>query len=179
MDYVLLKENIKNIKYSIKILNLDWLKTINNLKDKTLHNNYVVFKDKYVFILFKPNKQKNNETHLNVTKINNSKDLIDSYSKICKNIHGQIMLNTLKIDNCTILYSHYKNISLKDLYQNKNLLLNSYCKVFYNKDKFPGIFYKTNYGTAIIFHTGKIVFVGIKEINNAEKILNNILQEIK
>jgi TATA-box binding protein (TBP) (component of TFIID and TFIIIB) len=49
----------------------------------------------------------------------------------------------------------------------------------YNNEKFPGLFIKfENLGTAILFHSGKIVIVGSKTRNNIECLIQKIYARI-
>ena len=49
----------------------------------------------------------------------------------------------------------------------------------YNNELFAGLFVKFEKGTAIIFHSGKIVLVGCKNIENLEWLTQNICAVIK
>jgi len=67
----------------------------------------------------------------------------------------------IRIDNITASFNFNKQIDLKYLKQ-------TYSNVKYNSERFPGLFFKFNTGTAILFSSGKINIVGCK---NTETIL--------
>lgn len=164
-------EHIKNIKYSIKIKDLNWEKTINNINVKKIFTNYIVFHDKFVFILFKPNLKKT-FTHLNVTKVLNYSQIVESYYKLRKIIVGNVLKETLCIDNCTLTYKTKLHASLQEIYETSRD--NNDFNLCYNSDKFPGIFCKHKSGTAIIFHSGSMVLVGIKKLTEINGLLEKI-----
>ena len=51
-------------------------------------------------------------------------------------------------------------------------------KIKYNNQKFPGLFITFERGTAIIFHSGKIVIVGCKTTKHIKCIMKNIVANI-
>ena len=48
----------------------------------------------------------------------------------------------------------------------------------YNNEKFPGVFLKFKIGTVILFHSGKLVIVGCKNIENIECLISKICAHI-
>jgi TATA-box binding protein (TBP) (component of TFIID and TFIIIB) len=49
----------------------------------------------------------------------------------------------------------------------------------YNNEKFPGLFVKFKEGTAILFHSGKVVLVGCKNEENLKCLTTNIYVAMK
>lgn len=154
---------ITNIKLSVKtsFVCLDSVKVI--LKKKKIkfkpYPNFIVIKNKYTYIFFKSKENKVN--HLNITSISNFDNIdysvehffnmldITSFQEIYRsvdNITASLNLNE-KIDLLKIV-AHFKQI----------------CNVSYNTEKFPGVFLKYKQGTIILFHTGKCIFIGCKNL---------------
>jgi transcription initiation factor TFIID TATA-box-binding protein len=77
------------------------------------------------------------------------------------------------IDNIIATTNLNRKLNLVDISSRKK-----FTNIKYNNEKFPGLFVKFNIGTAIIFHSGKIVIVGSKSIENIECVLNLILVSI-
>lgn len=161
--------NVANVKVSIKIsaIALDIVCKIlkeKNIKSK-LHNNFVVIKAKYTFIIFKTKNAI--ENHINITKIPN----LFLISVAIKEIEDLLECShyNLCIDNIIASANLNKNLYLTDIVKSK-----TFEKVKYNNQKFPGLFVTFNQGTAIIFHSGKIVIVGCQNIEDIEWIIKKI-----
>lgn len=161
--------NVANVKVSIKInaLPLDIVCKI--LKEKNIaskiHNNFVVIKAKYTFTLFKTKNLI--ESHINITKIPNLNFINLAIEEIeellnCKHYN-------LCIDNIIASTNLNKHLNLVDIVQNK-----LFEKIKYNNQKFPGLFVKFKKGTAIIFHSGKVVIVGCQNKEEIKWIVENI-----
>ena len=71
------------------------------------------------------------------------------------------------IDNITATFDIGSSVPL-----NYIASLNNSMK--YNPERFPGLFYKTEYGTALIFNSGKVNIVGCKSENNVILIWQKI-----
>ena len=174
---------VTNIKVSINCskISLDSVKDIcekNNLNTKVF-SNFIIFESKFVYTIFK-SKQNNNYNHINITKIKTKKELIESI-KLLKYLNIIIVKKTLKIDNVTGSLDLKKQIILKELV---NLIdkyqFNGSIDISYNNEVFPGLFIKVKQenkkiGTIIIFHSGKVVFVGIKSIKKLKCLESLIL----
>lgn len=165
--------NVANVKVSIKIkaIPLDIVSKI--LKEKNIlfkiHNNFIVVKAKFTFIIFKSKIFQ--ENHINITKIPNV-DLI-SYAIIeIENILNCSHLN-LCIDNIIASSNLNRKLNLIQIVKNQ-----TFEKVKYNNQKFPGLFATFTKGTAIIFHSGKIVIVGCHKVEDIEWIIKNICAHI-
>ena len=165
---------VANVKVSIKIkaLSLDIVQKRISDKDlfSKLHNNYLVVKSEYTFIIFKPNKSFS-ETHINITKIPN----IDSVSLAVQEIENILDSKhfAIQIDNIIASSRFNKNLDLIKIVKTK-----VFDKIKYNNQKFPGLFIKFNKGTAIIFHSGKVVIVGCKNIEDIEWITKTLAANI-
>lgn len=160
---------VANVKVSIKILAipLDIVYKIAKEKniDLKLHNNFLVLKAKFTFIIF---KAKNSiENHINITKIPD----INSVPFAVLEIENILSCNhfNLCVDNIIASANLHKTIDLIRIVKSKN-----FEKIKYNNQKFPGLFITFKKGTTIVFHSGKIVIVGCKTIPDIECILNKI-----
>ena len=163
---------ITNIKVSIHCnkISLDTVKRKceqNNVKLR-IYPNYILFETKFVYTIFKC-KENNNYNHINITKIKSKLELKDSLKRL-KYFDLTSIKNTLKIDNITGSLNLKKEIIIKDLIiLTEAFKCNYNIYISYNNEKFPGAFFKVRkenkkVGTIIIFHSGKIVFVGCKSI---------------
>ena len=161
---------VANVKVSIKIkaLSLDIVqkKIVEKQLYSKLHNNYLVVKSRYTFIIFKPNKCFS-ETHINITKIPN----IESISFAVKEIEDILCSEhfAIQIDNIIASTKFNKNLDLINIVRRK-----VFDRIKYNNQKFPGLFIKFNQGTAIIFHSGKVVIVGCKNIEDIKWITQTL-----
>lgn len=161
---------VANVKISIKIpaISLDIVFKIAEFQKikSTLHNNFIVLQSNFTFIIF---KAKNSiENHINITKIPNLNKIGEALSEIEKILNCNIL--NIKIDNIIASSNLFKKVSLISIVKKKN-----FKKIKYNNQKFPGLFIKFKKGTAIIFHSGKIVIVGCKKTQHIEFILKNII----
>ena len=157
---------IRNIKISIKVANSNYYSIIHSLKHLSIYNNFVVLKRKHTFILFKP-KFGATISHLNITKIKNFSQIKKAIKEANKLLLGQLILSTLTIDNITATHYLHKPVDLSQFYE-----VYSYTNLItFANDIFPGLHFKTPIGTAIIFHTGKIIIVGCKSVKQIKKII--------
>jgi Transcription factor TFIID (or TATA-binding protein, TBP) len=176
MDY-----KITNIKISVKCKNICLDSVEQTLCEKNFffskYNNYMVIKHKYTYILFKKNVKKNeNVYHVNVTKLNNIDCLSEAINNI-KHFSQSAVICSYTIDNITVSKSFDKSIKILDLITKIPLEIS----VTYNSETFPGVFlkYPNKTGTAILFHTGKCVLLGCRNITNIESIVESLLGLIK
>jgi hypothetical protein len=167
---------ITNIKISVKCKNI-CLDTVKNfLCDSIIpfknYNNYIVTKLKYTYIIFKKNiKNIENILHVNITNIPTLEclsDAIDTLREFDKNITTL----SYSVDNITVSKDFMHNINIQNLLSN----IPTDIKTTYNSETFPGVFLKfpNKTGTAILFHTGKCVFLGCRTVNNIETILTKL-----
>ena len=161
MDY-----HITNIKVSLKV-NLLCLSSVQNiLKRKNIsysrYTNFLVIRYTFTYIIFKTGKQNNN--HINVTKIKNEAEIKTSISVLQDLLSAEnILVQKVNVDNITASLNLQKPINLLQLPQHFQT-----SSISYNPEKFPGLFVKFNVGTAIIFHTGKCILIGTKTIADIE-----------
>ncbi|MDP2794753.1 MAG: hypothetical protein Q8O25_11870 [Sulfurisoma sp.] len=172
-----------NIKVSINCFfeSLDTVKfkCSENSIDHKVHNNFIVFRKKIVYTIFRSKDL--NKNHVNITGIKsygNLKYAVDFLGSI-----GIIVDNTtLKVDNITgslnlgrevFLQSLINKIQLEKSYTNEIIINN-------NNETFPGAFLKVQkdsikIGTIIVFHSGKVVFVGCRNLENLKCLESLIL----
>jgi len=165
---------VTNIKVSIHCckISLDSVIEIckeNKIKNK-IFNNYIIFESEFIFTLFK-SRDCNSFNHINITKLKQKIDIEKSF-EILKFFSIQIIKDTLKIDNITGSLDLKKELILKELIEStQKYPFEGEIFISYNNEKFPGLFLKIKkekikIGTIIIFHSGKIVFVGCKSLSN-------------
>ena len=160
---------IKNIKVSVKIDKLDYFGLKDSLKHIQCHNNFYVLKDRYTYVLFKPKIGKT-ISHLNITKIVGFDYIIPAIQLAKTIFKGEILYNTVKIDNITATHYLNETINLSELYEKYNDTFN----LHYNNDVFPGLSWKSGKGTAIIFHSGNVNIVGVKSVQEIVKIIDQL-----
>jgi|YelNatPaOPRAMG01_1025707.scaffolds.fasta_scaffold20455_5 hypothetical protein len=164
--------NITNFKISLKVLPI-CLDTVCDIAKKSnicfkRYNNFLVLQNKFTYIIFKNRKGSN--THINVTKLRIFEDIKESQKFLFSNFLNRLNSNIIfdKIDNITASYDLKKNIDIHQTIQNfKNL-----CEVRYNNETFPGVFLKHVCGTIIIFHSGKTILIGSKNITSLQCLIN-------
>ena len=157
--------NITNVKVSIKtspILLNNVLKLEVPLKN---YKNFIVLKDKYTYSIFKTNA--NSENHINITKIPNLNKIQDSIDNLKRFLDFSV--KNLKVDNIIATLKLGKSIDLVSVCEKK-----LFKSMKYNNEKFPGLFVKFEQGTAILFHSGKIVLVGCKSEVDLKCLTQNI-----
>lgn len=165
---------ISNVKVSLKTSPI----SLDNVLDKFIelnmplknYKNFVVLKNKYTYTIFKTNAK--SENHINITKIPN----IEKIEKAIKHLKNfiEFSVKNVTIDNIIATLNMNRSIDLVLVCERK--LFES---IKYNNELFAGLFVKFEKGTAIIFHSGKIVLVGCKNIENLEWLTQNICAVIK
>ncbi len=164
---------VANVKVSIKTTPLFLDTVYKNLLEKEFnciqHNNFLVLKSEFTYIIFKTNKK--GENHINITKIPLVEKIPEAI-KLIQNLTNCFVISQT-IDNIIATTNLNRKLNLVDISSRKK-----FTNIKYNNEKFPGLFVKFNIGTAIIFHSGKIVIVGSKSIENIECVLNLILVSI-
>jgi TATA-box binding protein (TBP) (component of TFIID and TFIIIB) len=157
---------ITNIKVSLKVLPicLDTVCDIakNNSIAYKKYNNFIVLRNEFTYIIFKNKKGCN--THINITKLRFFSDIEKSKQFLNDEILHLFNSNVIqqKIDNITASYDLKKNVNILETIE-KFIGL---CEVRYNNEKFPGVFLKHILGTIIVFHSGKTILIGSKDINS-------------
>lgn len=166
---------VTNVKVSVKCLPI----SLHTVSEKAFENgfrvrvsnNFIVLKKEFCSSIFK-NRSGETLNHVNVTKIRNLCDVEKVFRELeivgvyCRPEH-------LVIDNITGQLNTHARINIRKLVSSDiQYLLNKYSDgvsvtVKYNNEKFPGAFLRLfkrgkRLGTSIVFHSGKIVFVGCK-----------------
>lgn len=140
-------------------------------------NNFIVFRKEFCCSLFK-RKSNTQNNHVNITKIKSLPET-DSILEELKLIGVICLPQTLVIDNITGQLNTQSTIDIRKLVTSNLQLAIEKCAsdavihVKYNNENFPGAFfriYKKNQklGTSILFHSGKIVFVGCKQVEHLQ-----------
>lgn len=162
---------ITNVKVSIKTskISLNNVLVCNQSYQKN-YKNFIVLKDKYTFIIFKTSKAKE-ENHINITKIPSLEKVEHAVRHFTKIINCEV--NKIAVDNIIATVNAGKKLCLASICRS-----GKFKQVKYNNEKFPGAFLKFDVGTAILFHSGKIVLLGCKSINNIECLIANIFAVI-
>lgn len=159
---------VTNFKISFKcpLLFLDNVSTITHQQnlDTKVFNNFIVFKKKFNFIIFKAKRTLN---HINVTKLSTREDILESVQVFEQLFSCQI--SNLTIDNIIAVSKFPEFLNLSKISQHT-----FEGKIKYNSEKFPGLFIKFKEGTVILFHSGKVVVVGCKTESNIECLLKRI-----
>jgi len=174
---------LTNIKVSVKCSekSLDSVNNIcesNNFEKKTF-SNYIVFKNKFIFTVFK-NKIGKNFIHINITKIKTFPEIKESLDFLSK-LGFKIISDTLTVDNITGHISLHHEVVLKNFISTFNSdNFDEEIFISYNNEKFPGLFLKVKknskkIGTIIVFHSGEVVFVGCKTFENLQCLASLIL----
>lgn len=180
---------LTNIKISLKCeeVSLDSVKEFCSKADypTKVYSNFVVIRKSFVYTIFKKNLITNLH-HVNITNIKNFDDIAKALESIIK-FGLKLVKDTVKIDNLSGLLNTHKNIKLSDLVQSiKNNSEKNFSNInfiiSYNNEVFPGLFLKVFHkkskqkiGTAIIFHSGKVILVGSKKIEDLECLSKIIL----
>jgi len=164
---------LTNIKVSVNCIGESLYSVCDKLRKSfirhKIYNNFVVVKDRFVYTIFR--QSKNSENHINITKIKKIEEIEDSI-EIIEGFGFNIIKKSIKIDNITGSLDIGKEIFIKDLIESvKKSELSKDILISYSNEKFPGIFLKVKkldqkIGTIIAFHSGKIVFVGCKNIQS-------------
>ncbi len=163
-----------NLKISFHghIFDLESHKKIQNKSIKKLNYIIIYFNHSTVITLYE-----NNYNIINVTGIKNKITL----KKIKKLITFNLFFKTkeIKVNNSLFKYVNLPNFSIKNICNRLNSFPILNYKYNFNY-KFPAIFLKykyKNYGfpTALIFNSGKVIFLGAKKII----YITNLLKEIK
>ena len=110
--------------------------------------------------------------------VSEAKTACNKFSKIVKKMGYKVELKDFRIQNIIMSYDIQFKISLSDLYNKINNLVNNSNKnyVKYNKEIFPGvIFYIDDFKINItIFETGKVILSGGKKRKDIEEIFRNL-----
>jgi TATA-box binding protein (TBP) (component of TFIID and TFIIIB) len=169
---------IKNIKFHFTVSNIRQLNSSiadiitlqlqDNFEGKSLstrHNNFVVYKHKYVYTIFF------NRGYINCTKVKQYSDISGAIEEFCADFQfsRRDIVGGVVIDNTTYSGSFYRNINLLQLQNIINADIS--IKANFNPAHFPGLFFKSQTsGTIIVFYSGKYSIVGAKCQRDAEEV---------
>lgn len=168
-----MKYKITNVKVSIKIEEVCLDSAAKKLEKQnikfTKYPNYLVIQDIFTYIIFKPSyKKKNFVSHVNITKIPTICEIEKAKKHLSTLLNCNILSKPVVIDNITVSVNVEKNFTPENI----SKIFTDTCKITFNKETFPGIFLKFDRGTAIIFHTGKCIIIGCKNIFDVDLISN-------
>lgn len=142
---------------------------LNNVPYK-IYCNFISFKKHLTFVLFKTSA--NNTNHINISKIKSQED-IDIACDTVKSLLGVDILS-VKIDNIVSTTNLKRNLNLSDIVSS-----NRFSEVKYNPEQFPGLFLTLDRGSAILFHSGKVVIVGCKTNKDVEWVATEIIAKLE
>ena len=166
------KIHISNIKCSFKV-DHKWEETISKLKSHLnikYYPNFVVIRiEDFCFTLFKA-PILGGYSHLNITKIRSFEHLLYAAQKISEFIDGTILYDTLKVDNITASSHLHSSIDIRRFVESQSGVFN----ISLNQDRFPGCFIRSPLGTAILFHTGRLIIVGSKSTRDIKCVVREI-----
>jgi len=166
---------VTNFKISVKCVPVSLDSVVERALEQAYtvkkNNNFVVLKREFCCSLFK-RKLGCLYNHVNITKIKSRLEIAGILKELEK-VGVYCQHNLVVIDNITGQLNTQTKVDVKKLVTTNlqsviNEIANSYSIVVrYNNEKFPGAFLKIfekgrKLGTSIIFHSGKIVFVGSK-----------------
>ena len=166
---------MRNVKLSAKIPLTPLDIAIRRLEDKDVKlkkfDNFISFKKNFSFVLFRPSQD--NSSHVNITKVSNTGDSLQESLEELK-----LLLNTtitrFQVDNIIATLDLKRNLNLAEISAQTGI------SVLYNSECFPGLFIKCSGGTAILYHSGKVVIVGCNNLFRLEIIrlwlVSNFLQ---
>lgn len=140
-------------------------------------NNFIVLKKGFCCSLFKT-KIGGSHNHVNITKIKSLSHIEKILEKL-KRIKIICLPETLVVDNITGQLNIGTAVNLRKLItSNLQCALDKQAKdslihVKYNNETFPGAFFRIyqhnrKLGTSIVFHSGNIVFVGCKNMEQLQ-----------
>lgn len=166
--------NICNVKVSVKStpIALDKVLLLKGKVEKVKDcKNFVVLTDVYSYTIFKTNN-KLLENHINITNIPNLEKVQNAIEHLQK--HLEFCVKLLTVDNIMANLDFERRIDLISVCEKK-----LFDNIKYNSEVFPGLYVKYLIGTAILFHSGQIVVVGAKNIENLECLIQNIFAGMK
>ena len=170
--------SVTNLKVSLKVLPICLDTVCSNAEISQTnfkrYNNFVVIQDNFTYIIFK-NKIGFN-THVNITKIKKFEDIEESKTYFSENfltcLNSKIISH--KIDNITASYDLKKTINIFQVIEK----FKDICEVRYNNETFPGVFLKHKLGTIIVFHSGKTIIIGSKDLSKLQCLIQFLTANI-
>lgn len=164
---------IHNIKVSAKIAAVPLDIVIHQLQEKQVNvkkfPNYVSFKMTYTYVIFRAGEKTTN--HINITQMKTLLDITKAIHELESALNQPVTF--LQIDNIIATCQAPTTLLLKNILDAK-----VFASMKYNNEIFPGLFVKFQQGTVIIFHSGKIVLVGFKSLEDIQWISSIVLVTI-
>ena len=159
---------VTNIKLSAKLDKKFYLKELRRILSKekieaTIKNNLLVIRHTYVYVLF-------SSGHVNITGVRSMMLVQDSIKTLESILHLKNNIISITIDNISAAADVKKPVNLYQLAQ-KNI---QNVTIRFNLEKFPGLFFTTKHGTAIVFSSGKIIVIGVKQVVQAEECIEKL-----
>ena len=166
---------IHNVKISLKLqvpYYYYFVKTVEhstNIKYK-IFPNFLIIYSKYTYIIFKALSY---TVHCNVTKIKKYDEIYKAKRNL-KELFSDIVILSTTVDNICATRKKSENINLDLLFTKITQDSSFVCRINYNSQKFPGLFVKFSgnpiSGTLIIFKSGTINYLGMKNPNHFLKV---------
>ena len=169
---------VSNIKFSCTIILTDEAPlSLNKDVERKVFSNFTVVRKKYVYTIFKT--RNNDKTyHVNITKVPSREDIEISLSKLTDIISNRFYVKTWKINNLTCSFRADFEIPLLDVFE--KLQKKSFVKKMrFNPERFPGMFVSLEANTILIFSTGRMIIIGAKTEDSAERSLDLIMDFFK
>jgi TATA-box binding protein (TBP) (component of TFIID and TFIIIB) len=160
---------ITNVKVSVKSTPIALSNVLKLEGVIKTYNNFIVLQSKYTYTIFKTSKL--SENHINITKIPKLEKIEDAIENLKQ--HVQFSTKKVTVDNIIASIKLGYRIDLVSVCEKK--LFES---MKYNSDIFPGLYVKFGIGTAILFHSGRIVLVGVKNEKDLQCLTQSIFASI-
>lgn len=165
---------IRNIKISLRVKHQSLDNVIRKLNNHQItpkqYSNFIIFKNIFTYTFFTSGSKSTN--HVNITQIPDKVSISHAVDNLKKCINCKVI--KCVVDNIIATADLKKTLNLRVILKNNFLPLKKY-----NNEVFPGLFVKYSVGTAILFHSGKLVIVGCKRKHQIKWIVNQILTHVK
>ena len=123
----------------------------------------------WIYLLIPYQARQSNIYHVNITRIISLLEIERAIHLLQNLIDCQVFGK--KIDNIIATSGLNRQINLEKIFFESE---NSDFRLKYNREKFPGIFLKSKFGTLILFHSGKIVILGCKKESDIRWLISQI-----
>jgi TATA-box binding protein (TBP) (component of TFIID and TFIIIB) len=154
---------LKNIKLSVICeVAENWRKQLKHCLTRGLisfkeKGNIFIIKEEVTLCIFQK-KETFDKTliHLNISGVKTFENINQIILKIKKNyFQYNCIVISVKVDNTTSVFQYPQKVNL-------DFFKKCFCLSKFDKERFPGLFYKLEHGTAIIFKSGKVNILGCK-----------------
>ena len=166
------------VKVSAKIPNTDLLElenfcNKNKIRCRRFNRQHLVVYDEYTYTFFKKSQNSYADQHVNISKLKAINDIPDCIHHLAWLIDTEPKFIFHQIDNITSVTNLRRKIDLEQFIDENDDLIGL---INYNAEIFPGLFVRGPKGKAILFRSGKIVFVGCKNREQVDN-LNTFIRE--